>query len=193
MRPAAAGVAIGLLVALIAMPTTGGDRVRELDFINDEGYRDERFRAPVPDWHPEATVLDAAALVDLIQDQGPVLLDVMPRIEPGHPVHVMGLSPGAPRVTLPGSTWLPNAGHSQLDGRVAEVLRRLLEEQARSSDEQRPVVVFCMTNCWMGWNAARRIARGGHEAVYWYPGGVDDWAGLGGDTEVRTPLMEQKP
>ncbi|WP_139209170.1 rhodanese-like domain-containing protein [Aquisalimonas asiatica] len=180
----------GFLVALIAMPATGEDRVRELDFINDHGYREARFRAPLPDWHPEATVLDAAALTDLIQGQDPLLLDVMPRIEPGHPVHVMGLPPGAPRVSLPGSAWLPNAGHPRLDARVADRLERLLEERVRSREGARPVVVFCVTNCWMGWNAARRIARSGHEAVYWYPGGVDDWGGLGGDTEVRTPLME---
>ena len=42
-------------------------------------------------------------------------------------------------------------------------------------DPARPLVFYCEANCWMSWNAARRAVAEGYTAVYWFPGGMQDW------------------
>jgi PQQ-dependent catabolism-associated CXXCW motif protein len=37
------------------------------------------------------------------------------------------------------------------------------------------VVVFCLRDCWMSWNAARRAVAWGYTNVIWYPDGTDGW------------------
>ena len=169
-----------VLAALLVVSTALGGE----SFIDNNGYRYAHYRAPVPAHHPDAAVLDAGQLEELIAENDPVLLDVMPRVEPGHPHHLRGIPPNAPRVTLPASHWAPNVGYPALEPSLEEALRELLVELT-DGNTARPVVVFCMTNCWMAWNAARRISRYGYESVYWYPGGADDWARQGRETAVR--------
>jgi PQQ-dependent catabolism-associated CXXCW motif protein len=49
-----------------------------------------------------------------------------------------------------------------------------------------PVVLYCRVDCWMGWNAARRLARDGLREVYWMAEGVEGWRDAGG-TLARQP------
>ena len=45
------------------------------------------------------------------------------------------------------------------------MLWHALEQEVRRARRARPgmpVVLFCRTDCWMGWNAARRLARQGY-------------------------------
>ena len=37
------------------------------------------------------------------------------------------------------------------------------------------LVVYCQANCWMSWNAAKRILSYGYSNVAWYPDGTDGW------------------
>ena len=41
---------------------------------------------------------------------------------------------------------------------------------------------------WQGWNAARRAIVWGHTAVFWYPGGTDQWRDDGGETIPAEPV-----
>ena len=47
-----------------------------------------------------------------------------------------------------------------------------------AGDPQRLVVFFCLNDCWMSWNAARRAAALGLRAA-WFPEGTDGWEAAG--------------
>ncbi len=40
---------------------------------------------------------------------------------------------------------------------------------------QHPVLFFCLAECWMSWNAAKRALEYGYSNVFWYPEGTDGW------------------
>ena len=41
------------------------------------------------------------------------------------------------------------------------------------------VVIYCLADCWMSWNAAKRILAYGYSNVAWYPEGTDGWERTG--------------
>ncbi len=51
----------------------------------------------------------------------------------------------------------------------------------------RPLVFYCLKDCWMSWNAAKRALELGYKNVDWYPEGSDGWAAAGLPLEKRTP------
>jgi len=142
-----------------------------------DGYRMEAYRAPVPDHVPGAATLDTAALRALLRDRpDTVLLDVMAAEIARTPAPVW-LVPG-PRPSLPGAVWLPNVGYGELATETEAYFRRHLAALT-GGDPGRPLVFFCVVDCWMSWNAARRAASWGYGAVHWYPAGTDGWAAAG--------------
>jgi len=190
------GLALALITALLAAPASsaasaGTDpRLSRLDFMSEDGYRTSQYGDPTPDFHPDAVVVDVDTLRSMLVDNPPVLVDVMPRVDHRKPeLYNIGLPPEAPRASLPGGVWLPNTGfpvlEASLDAHFRTTLKALTDD-----DLSRDLVFYCMTNCWMGWNAARRASEYGYESVYWYPGGADDWFKQGGDTVLAIPLME---
>ena len=38
-----------------------------------------------------------------------------------------------------------------------------------------PIVIFCLADCWMSWNAALRLHRAGYTNVGWFADGIDGW------------------
>ncbi|QHQ37453.1 PQQ-dependent catabolism-associated CXXCW motif protein [Algicella marina] len=137
-------------------------------------YREDEYRAPVPDTLAGATVVDAVEAHDLWQSGNVVFVDVLPR-----PPKPKNLPEGTiwrerPRLSIPGSIWLPNVGY----GRIAEVTDQWFRDgltNATGEDTSRPVLFFCLANCWMSWNAAKRALEYGYTDVYWLPGGTDTW------------------
>ena len=70
--------------------------------------------------------------------------------------------------------WFPEVGRAPVDaalwaGLVAAVA------QTRGRHPGWPVVVFCRADCWMSWNAARRLALGGVPGVVWLAEGIEGW------------------
>ena len=49
------------------------------------------------------------------------------------------------------------------------------------------IVFYCLVDCWMSWNAAKRAASWGYTRVYWYPDGTDGWEA------AKLPLAETEP
>jgi PQQ-dependent catabolism-associated CXXCW motif protein len=47
-------------------------------------------------------------------------------------------------------------------------------------------VFFCLKDCWMSWNAAKRALEYGYANVMWFREGTDGWQELG------YPLVEVK-
>ena len=91
-----------------------------------------------------------------------------------------------PRRDIPGSIWLPDVGRGAispaLDAWFATHLRA-----AVSAHPSEPVVFYCLSHCWMSWNAARRAVLLGIPHVAWYPGGSDGWEAAGHPLAVTGP------
>jgi quinoprotein dehydrogenase-associated probable ABC transporter substrate-binding protein/PQQ-dependent catabolism-associated CXXCW motif protein len=157
-----------------AEPPVAGPTVPEPD-----GYRMEKYRAPVPATLEGATVLSTSALQRLIADGQPVLVDVLPKTRKpeGRAENQLWMEPK--RENLPGSVWLPNVGYGELSPEFAGYFRTELE-RLTGGDKSRPVVFYCDANCWMSWNAAKRaIEELGYTNVHWYPEGVQGWKKAG--------------
>ncbi len=140
-----------------------------------EGYRDDPYRGPVPETLAGARVVDTAGAHALWQADETVFVDVLPR-----PPRPPNLPEGTiwrdrPRDSIPGAIWLPNVGYAELaPGTEAYFRDRLLE--ATGGDLSRPVLFFCLDECWMSWNAAKRALELGWTDVTWYPEGTDGWS-----------------
>jgi len=122
----------------------------------------------------------------LWQDKAALFVDVMPRA-PRPP----NLPPGTiwrdrPRLNIPGSIWLPDTGYGELAPVTAEYLRQNLE-RVTGGDRTKLLVIYCLRNCWMSWNAANLILTMGYINVVWYPEGTDGWA------DELLPLIDAQP
>ena len=61
-------------------------------------------------------------------------------------------------------------------------------EELTDGDRSKYIVVFCVSDCWMSWNASQRISGLGYTNVYWYPLGVDGWEEAGHSLEPVEPV-----
>lgn len=147
------------------------------------GYRMDAYRAPTPETLAGAQVVDTAEAEALWREGAAVFIDVMPRpVKPeGLPDRMVWRDP--PRDTIPGALWLANAGYGALSAPLADRFAAALA----AAGGDRPLVFFCLRDCWMGWNAAKRALALGHEAVRWYPDGTDGWR------EAGLPLAPARP
>lgn len=147
-----------------------------------DGYRQDNYRAPVPDSVPGGEVLHLPAMRKLVARGGAVLVDVLPA--PRRPEAMRPGSPWMPQPhrTLPGALWWPEVGRGTLppdaEAHFAGLLRAVM-----GGDPARLVVFFCLNDCWMSWNAARRAAVLGVRAG-WFPEGVDGWEAAGLPTQA---------
>lgn len=138
-----------------------------------DGFRMDHYRGPVPETLAGATVVDAEAAHALWQ-AGAVFIDVLPQAPKPE-----NLPPGTiwrekPRLSIPGATWLPNVGYGAL-AEVNDAYFRTGLETATGGDMARPLVFFCLDECWMSWNAAKRALEYGYGTVHWFPEGTDGW------------------
>lgn len=162
------------LLLLAAAPFAGAQEVPE-----PEGYRQDAYRAPVPATLSGALVVDTDAAHALWTTGRVAFIDVLP-----HAPKPANLPEGtfwreAPHRSIEGAVWLPNVGYGQLADVVDGYFRAGLETLT-GGDRDHPVLFFCLPDCWMSWNAARRaITEYGYRRVYWYPDGVDGWAAAG--------------
>lgn len=151
-----------------------------------EGYRMGDYRAPTPPFAPGATTLDTAAAVALWRGGSAHWFDVLPAARRPGGLPDETLWRPSPRLGIPGSIWLPEVGRGELSVAQESWLREAVRS-ATGGDLNSPVVFYCQSQCWMSWNAARRVAAWGWRAVYWYPEGSDGWEAAG------LPLEELHP
>ncbi|MGA2125205.1 MAG: PQQ-dependent catabolism-associated CXXCW motif protein [Xanthobacteraceae bacterium] len=181
MTGGAARLLLLCVLALTSSPAPAGDSVPE-----PEGYRNADYRSPTPSTLKGARVVGTPDAEALWTSGRAVFVDVMPR-----PPRPSGLPAGTiwreqPRPNIPGSIWLPDTGYGALAPVIEEYFRRGLE-QAAGGDRATVLVFYCLENCWMSWNAARRAMTLGYSDVVWYPAGTDGWQGAG------LPLEDGKP
>ncbi|MEJ1160846.1 PQQ-dependent catabolism-associated CXXCW motif protein [Prosthecomicrobium sp. N25] len=151
------------------------------------GYKMDDFRSPTPATLQGAGVVDSDEAYEIWKKGGTVFVDVLPRA-PKPP----NLPPGTiwrdkPRKNIPGSVWLPNVGYGALSPEMDRYFRDGLEA-ATSGDKAKPVLFYCLRDCWMSWNAARRaMLEYGYTAVTWFPDGTDGWEEFNNPEELSQP------
>ncbi len=151
-----------------------------------EGYRMDGYRGPVPATLAGATVVDPEQAHALWESGEVAFVDVLPQAPKPANLPEGTIWHDKPRDSIPGAVWLPNVGY----GAIAEATDRYFREglaAATGNDPAHPVLLFCLAECWMSWNAAKRALEYGYETVYWLPEGTDGWAFFDFPLERVTP------
>jgi PQQ-dependent catabolism-associated CXXCW motif protein len=180
--------AAGLLIMGLFCAFTGARAASDrVPVPEPETYRLQDYRAPTPptlDARPGLTTAEAEALW---KSKDAAFIDVLP-----HVPRPANLAPGTiwrekPRDDIPGSLWLPDTGYGEIAPETEAYFRSGLTV-ATSGDQNRAIVFYCLKDCWMSWNAAKRAKSFGYAHVLWYPGGTEGWADAGLPLETRKPF-----
>lgn len=141
-------------------------------------YRMDDYRAPVPKTLRGARVVDTETAAALREKEGAVFIDVYPQAPkpPGLPANAIWRTPK--HSSIEGATWLPNVGYGKLAAAPEAYLRSNLQRLTGGRTDK-TVVFFCLRDCWMSWNAAKRAIEWGYSKVVWFPDGADGWQELG--------------
>ena len=113
-------------------------------------------------------------------------IDVLPRAPKPENLPKGTIWREKPRNSIPGAIWLPNVGYDRIAEETHAYFREGLD-LATEGDPTRAVVFFCLEECWMSWNAAKRALEYGYADVYWLPEGTDGWTLFDYPTEEITP------
>jgi PQQ-dependent catabolism-associated CXXCW motif protein len=180
--------ALSFLIALpMAAAAAGPDTRPGSDVAVPEGYRLEHYRAPVPAEVPVAATVTLDEAESLYRAGTVLFIDVMkvPRAESA------GLEGkwlvARLHVSIKGSTWLPEVGEGVLKPEIERYFRRNLE-RLTGGDSDTPLLFYCVTDCWMSWNAAKRALSWGYGKVYWYRDGIEVWQQFDLPTETIDPV-----
>ncbi len=185
------GTTFGLLLALslVLLPLSSAEQSASstLIAVDSNGYRIANYRAPTPTSVPHGITITTHELQELIRLQDPVLIDVQAvTVRPETEDFSMSWLPNRARFNLPGSVWLPNVGYGKLVERMDDYFRYHLA-RVTGGNRDRPIVIYCVVDCWMSWNAVQRAAGYGYRQLYWYREGTDGWAARG------LPLVKAEP
>ena len=160
-----------------------------------EGYRTENYRAPVPATLAGARVLTTAEAEAIWRAGRAIFVDVLPRTPKPPNLPPSTVWRDQPRSNIPGSIWLPDTGYGKLAEATEAYLRRGLE-RASSGNKSVLLVIYCQEDCWMAWNAAKRVQSYAYSNVAWYPEGTEGWdrAGLPrAEAQPEPRSNEEKP
>lgn len=138
-----------------------------------DDYRMDHYRALVPDGLVGAVTVDPEAAHALWLAKA-AFVDVFPRAPKPANLPEGTIWRQKPRLSIPGAIWLPNVGYGAIADVTAEYFQTGLTK-VTEGDLSKPVVFFCLEECWMSWNAAKRAIEWGHLQVYWFPEGTDGW------------------
>lgn len=179
MKRKLAGFVVATLVFMVPVDA-------QLNAPEPDEYRADNYRAPVPATLKGARVLTTAEAETMWRAGSGVFIDVLPR-----PPKPQNLPEGTiwrekPRLNIPGSVWLPDTGYGKLAAATEDYLRRGLEH-ASGGNNTRLLVIYCQADCWMSWNAAKRVLSYGYANVAWYPEGTDGWE------RADLPMAESQP
>ncbi len=172
---------MSVIATLSLIATAIADDVPEPD-----GYRTDRYRAPVPATLHGARVLTTSDAETLWRTRSAIFVDVLPR-----PPKPQNLPPDTiwrdrPHHNIPDSIWLPDTGYGALAVTTEAYFRDGLA-RATHDDPAKALVIYCQADCWMSWNAAKRAMAFGYRNVAWYPDGTDGWE------KANLPLEDSQP
>lgn len=149
-------------------------------------YRTDDYRKPVPATLKGATVIAPDKASEIWMAKSAVFIDVYPKApKPDNlPAGTFWREPTHQSIET--ATWLPNVGYGVVPPSTDDYFKKNLEALT-SGDKAKPIVLFCLRNCWMSWNAAKRALTYGYKNVMWFPDGTDAWQ------EIGQPVAEVKP
>lgn len=154
-------------------------------------YRTDQYRAAVPETLAGAKVIDTEEAATLWRAKAATFIDVLPR--PPRPKLPEGaIYKEKPRSNIPGSIWLPNTGFGALTPESEDYFQEGLAA-ASKGNKNASLVIYCLADCWMSWNAAKRAVSYGYAAVLWYPRGTDGWIEAGLPVEMSEPMPGVEP
>ncbi len=166
---------------LCALATAAGAQVPE-----PEGYRMEEYRAPVPGTLEGGTVADPQQAHALWEAGETAFVDALPWTPRPKNLPEGTIWREKPRDSIPGAIWLANTGYGDLAPEMHAYFLSGLED-VTEGDRDHKVLFFCLAECWMSWNAAKRTISDGYTEVYWMPQGTDGWAEAGYPLERVNP------
>jgi PQQ-dependent catabolism-associated CXXCW motif protein len=172
-----AAVLVGLIVSFAAV---AGDAPAEPD-----SYRQSEYRAPTPVTLKGARVLTTEEAAAMWRAGAAAFIDVLPQVPRPKNLPADVVWRDKSRFDIPGSLWLPDTGYGELAPVMLDYFRRGLDKAL--AVRPRPLVFYCLKDCWMSWNAAKRALALGYADVAWYPEGSDGWAAAGLPSEKRAP------
>jgi PQQ-dependent catabolism-associated CXXCW motif protein len=152
-----------------------------------DGFQNDDYRSTTPLTFNGRPALETPAAVRLWKSGEALFIDTLPR-----PPRPTGLPEGTiwrpkPRDDIPGSIWLPDTGYGALAPVMEDYFRSALDA-ATKGDHTKLLVFYCLADCWMSWNAAKRARTFGYTHVEWYRDGTDGWQAAGLPLEPRTPV-----
>ena len=151
-----------------------------------EGYRTDNYRALVPATLAGARVLATGEAEAIWRAGAGVFIDVLPHAPKPQNLPAGTIWREKPRLNIPGSIWLPDTGYGTLAAATEDYLRHGLA-RAAGGNSATLLVIYCLTDCWMSWNAAKRALSYGYRNVAWYPEGTDGWQ------RADLPVAESQP
>lgn len=149
-------------------------------------YRNDNYRSPVPLTLKGATVLSDREALNLWDAKTAVFIDVYPHPPKPPNLPAETLWRETTHQSIENAVWLPNVGYGVLSEANDAYFRRSLDDLS-GGDKTKKLVFFCLRDCWMSWNAAKRALSYGFSNVDWYRDGTDGWQEKGGLLEEVHP------
>lgn len=183
------GKAMAMALLLLAHPAPAPAQARAQPspdaLFGPDGYRVAHYRAPVSHAPDGVGRVAVAAVAQLRPDRDAILLDVLPA-EGGHRDADGRWSLAQPRPSIPGAHWFPETGRGALSPDMAAWFEHGVA-RLTGGRKDRMIVTFCLADCWMSWNAARRLRALGYRNVWWLAEGTDGWQDIGKPLISLTP------
>ncbi len=170
-----------LLIVLLCVSASIAMAVEE-----PAGYRMEHYDDRVPKTLTGATRVSALEVLELQQNEGALVIDVIPEHQQPDDLPEGQLWLPVPHKGVAGALWLPDVGYGALSEATESYFKGHLKEVSEG-DWSRPLVFYCRTDCWMSWNAAKRAMSYGYTSIYWFADGIDDWMFEEFELEVLKP------
>ena len=160
--------------------------VKAAPVAEPDDYRTEEYRKPVPATLKGAKVLSPEQASEIWTKNAAVFIDVYPKApKPDNlPAGTFWREPT--HQSIENAKWVPNVGYGPLGAPIEDYFKRQLTALS-GGDNAKPLVFFCLRNCWMSWNAAKRAMTYGYSNVMWFPEGTDAWQ------EIGQSVVEAKP
>lgn len=156
------------------------------DIPEPDDYRQDHYRSPVPKTLKGARVISTPEAEEIFAEGKAVFIDVYPRAPKPPNLPAGTIWRDLPHTTIKGGHWLPNVGFGALPPEDEAYLIAELESLT-GGDKTRPLVFYCLRDCWMSWNTAKRVMGMGYRDVIWFPDGTDGWQEAGNETASVQP------
>jgi len=176
-----------LFITLFLTAACASDDHRD---VIEEPYRGLPYHAPTTLIPPVGVTKVSATQLEKLLSSGdkPILIDVYGAIFREESLDFDGAwLVSSPRKNIPGSVWLPNVGKQELKIVVQEYFKNNLIGLT-DDNKSKLLIIYCIEDCWMAWNAAKRAHEWGYTNVMWFREGIDGWKDINGLLEDSQPV-----